>query len=96
MWTKHCAYCGDRFDDKDQEVRHCCFDCAEKSRRIDMNEPENAKMSEYDDMLTRICIELGERNSDEQAKTVDVLAMILRELRLIRENGIQTWQDKDF
>ena len=53
-------------------------------------------MSEYDDMLTRICIELGERNSDEQGKTVDVLAMILRELQLIRENGIQTWQNKDF
>lgn len=54
------------------------------------------------DELTGIHADLIERNDELEDKIIDVLAMILAELRDMRrdisdmrEHGLRTWQDRD-
>lgn len=55
-------------------------------------------MSKYDDMLQAILQDLYERNSSDEARQLDALAMILAELRLLNDKlqeGVGTYQVRE-
>jgi hypothetical protein len=52
-------------------------------------------MTNYEAALVAIHAEISGRNSEMGDKILDALAMILRELRGMREYGLETWQSRD-